>query len=555
MVWVTLGVNKKNISKFSLSYYSLIPQIIIINLITALIGFIFIVLINIFLIKNNNNIQIKVDQINEQINDITNYLKKNAIFKIPLFNEESGEIMFSSKPQLDPYASQLYVENKYLDQPNEIKIYNSDPVNLIKYVDNKDLYVASEVMEMKIDEVNKRSNFFHQYKTFYLNKFNKIQQYFDIKKMKEITEPDKNDIYLIKEIIKKQTRISKVFSYEDDSLSFNVLNPLTKDKEIYGVVLVRGFLTQENNQAVLISFNLFNLYLIIIFITFFLSIIFTRSIIRPIKILSSLVKIEQDKLNPSDNILAYPIRNDEIGSLSDDIKNMLKALKLRINELEKFASDVSHELKNPLSSLKTSNELLAGDKIKSEDKKLLFNNIIKDLDRMNGLISSISEYTRTQVEMEKQKFDEFELIEFINDLKLLFAQNNKKIKILFDTNDSEIIIQANIDKLAQVFINLIENAISFSPQQSNILIQQVRKDDRVIIYIADQGCGITEKSKDKIFERFYTDRLDKNYYHVGLGLSISKKIIENFNGSLDLCDKLIEGYNGACFKLELPIKD
>ena len=174
MVWVTLGVNKKNISKFSLSYYSLIPQIIIINLITTLIGFIFIVLINIFLIKNNNNIQIKVDKINEQINDITNYLKKNAIFKIPLFNEESGEIMFSSKPQLDPYASQLYVENKYLDQPNEIKIYNSDPVNLIKYVDNKDLYVASEVMEMKIDEVNKKSNFFHQYKKFYLNKFNKI---------------------------------------------------------------------------------------------------------------------------------------------------------------------------------------------------------------------------------------------------------------------------------------------------------------------------------------------------------------------------------------------
>ena len=239
----------------------------------------------------------------------------------------------------------------------------------------------------------------------------------------------------------------------------------------------------------------------------------------------------------------------------DDIKNMLRALKLRINELEKFASDVSHELKNPLSSLKTSNELLAGDKIKSEDKKLLFSNIIKDLDRMNRLISSISEYTRTQVEMEKQKFDEFELIKFINDLKLLFVQNNKKIKILFDTNDSEIIIQANIDKLDQVFINLIENAISFSPQQSNILIQQVRKDDRVIIYIADQGYGITEKSKDKIFERFYTDRLDKNYYHVGLGLSISKKIIENFNGSLDLCDKLIEGYNGACFKLELPIKD
>ena len=173
---------------------------------------------------------------------------------------------------------------------------------------------------------------------------------------------------------------------------------------------------------------------------------------------------------------------------------------------------------------------------------------------MNRLISDISDYTRTQVEVEKQKFNKFDLINFINDLVLSFAQNNKKIMILLDSSDSEIIVQANIDKLAQVFINLIENAISFSPQESNILIKQVKKNDKVRIYVADQGCGINEKLKDRIFERFYTDRQGTNDYHTGLGLSISKKIMETLGGSLELSDKIQDSYMGACFKLELPIK-
>ena len=275
---------------------------------------------------------------------------------------------------------------------------------------------------------------------------------------------------------------------------------------------------------------------------FLLSIIFTRSIIRPIKTLSSLVKFEKDKFKSTNNKLKYPLRNDEIGGLSNNIQEMSKELKSQINELEKFSADVAHELKNPLASLKTSNELLAENKIKLVDRKLLFSNIIKDLDRMNRLISDISDYTKTQVEVEKQKFDKFELINFINDLVLPFVQNNKKIKILFYHNDSKIIVQTNMDKLAQVFINIIENAISFSPQESNILIKQVTENNKAIIYIVDQGLGINEKLKDKIFERFYTDRDDKKNYHTGLGLSISRKIMESLGGSLELSKNMEENY-------------
>ena len=103
---------------------------------------------------------------------------------------------------------------------------------------------------------------------------------------------------------------------------------------------------------------------------FFLSFFFSKSIINPVKILSKIVKIEQDKLVNSSHNIDYPIRNDEIGSLSKEIENMSNNLKLRINELENFAADVSHELKNPLASLKSSTELLLDDKIKSDNKIL-----------------------------------------------------------------------------------------------------------------------------------------------------------------------------------------
>ena len=105
-----------------------------------------------------------------------------------------------------------------------------------------------------------------------------------------------------------------------------------------------------------------------------------------------------------------------------------------------------------------------------------------------------------------------------------------------------------------MFINIIENAISFSPQESNILIKQVTENNKAIIYIVDQGLGINEKLKDKIFERFYTDRDDKKNYHTGLGLSISRKIMESLGGSLELSKNMEENYLGACFKLKLPIK-
>jgi len=116
-------------------------------------------------------------------------------------------------------------------------------------------------------------------------------------------------------------------------------------------------------------------------------------------------------------------------------------------------------------------------------------------------------------------------------------------------------IHANKDKLAQVFVNLLDNSMSYSPNNSEILI--VLKNDKksAIIYIADQGEGIPMDLKDKIFQRFYTDRSSSQTRHTGLGLSISKKIVENFSGSINLSNVKFKQYFGACFEINLPLKD
>tara|TARA_Y100001970_G_scaffold282627_1_gene395862 strand:- start:12662 stop:14314 length:1653 start_codon:yes stop_codon:yes gene_type:complete len=548
------------LKKIYLYNFSLTTQIIIINIITAAIGLVFIFFANLFLLNNNKNfelqrdqLQIKIDTMNVSIEDIAGYLLTNSVFNIPMFNEESGEVILSLEQQLDPYSSQLYIEDKYLNKPYEIRIFSSD---FIKYVDTQNIFINDEIIEIELGQAKDKQSLYNVYQDYYINFFNSLQKIFYRQKLKEKIEFAKNDIFFMIQSIKSQQKISKFYYNENNNLSYNISKPLIKNNTTYGAVIMKGYIKETNNEASIISLYLLNFFFIIIFFTFLLSIMFTRSIIRPIKTLSFLAKMEKDKLYKKENIIKYPLRKDEIGALSQEIKNLSKDLKDKINELQNFSADVAHELKNPLTSIKSSSELLSINKIGEENKKLLFINIEKELGKMDKLISDITHYTRTNAEIEEQSFGYFDIIRFTKVFFNNFLENNKNIKIKIDFEQDEIYVKANESKLSQVFINLIENAISFSPLNSSIYIKVEKKDQKtVIIFFCDQGPGIEYKLKDKIFNRFYTDRNEKNEQHSGLGLSISKKIIESFGGYLELCENNQVGYKGACFKLKLNIKD
>ena len=572
-----------NIKKISLSNYSLTTQIIIINILTALLGCIFLLLINYLLISNNNNLDKQINNIASDLNRITIFLSNNAIKRVPQFNVENCDInssnaetecgeKFFSDPQLDPTLTQKYLLENYLYGIHKVKIYDD---SWIRYADTEDIFISEDVVEIdnkqtlsnldiflsrkgadedKITE-NKNS-LFNKYKENYLDLFNNLQKYFNNKFLSKIgVGKYKSEILLVQETIKKMANVSYLYKDENQDTILVSSAPIIKNDNTYGVAIVSGVLKSENNEAGLISFNLINLFIIIIFIMFFLSLLFSQSIVSPIKILSKILRSERDKSNKKNNKFTYPERNDEIGILSDDIRGMSEDLKNRISEIEGFAADVSHELKNPLASLKSSNELLVENKISNEKKYLLLRNMQKDIDRMNVLITDISRYTLTQVEIDEELFYNFDVVEFLNDFLEPYFTNTKNIKINFEFEKKISMINANKDKLAQVLSNLIDNSLSYSPQNSEILIEQKTTDKDVIMSFFDQGPGVNARLKNKIFERFYTDREVNQDKHSGLGLSIAKKIIESFSGSLKLNNVKSEKYFGACFSIILPLID
>ena len=554
--------------KLSLSNYSLTSQILIINFLTAIIGLFFFIIINFFLISTDTEkrFKIKLKQNNKIINQIANYLEESAILRVRLFNEtceeniskdsnyeiknniQECEDIILSEPQLEPTITQKYVIQNYLDENFIVKIYDE---SWIVYVDTEEMYLSSYVMELDIENFPENRNFFNVYKNLYLNLFQNIHDFFIKIKLQSFFIDFRGDIFVVQETIKKQLSSSNIYLDSENNITQIISKPIVKNSSVYGVVLIKSILNQDENHISIISFNLINLYFIIILIMFLTSLFFSRSLISPIKLLSRITRSEREKSNKKNN-LEYPRRKDEIGILGKDISSMSDDLKKRINEIESFASDVSHELKNPLSSLKSSSELLIQNKITEDSKNLLIKNMTKDIERMNILISDISNYTLTQVEIDEEIFEKFDVIVIVEDFIKSLPHNN--IKIDFKSNNAPAYIVANKNKLAQVFYNIIHNSFSYSPSKSKILINTIIQDENIIFHIVDQGIGVPLDFKEKIFDRFYTDRLKDKDKHTGLGLSISRKIIESFKGSINLIENHYEIYQGACFEIKLPLK-
>ena len=572
MAQAILGVNKI-FNKLLLSNYSLTTQIVIINLTTAFLALIFIIFFNIYLLSNNKNIKTHYDLINLKLNEITSFLSKNAVKRIMTFddscnrtsigtNRESSRLdceednletqkYQNQSPQLDPTYTQEYIYSNFLKTSFNVKVFDE---NWIKFADTEDFYYAQdEVIILEIDdEINKRKlkklNFYQIYKKHYFIFFNYLKQYFDKKKLKKL----KNDNIAIMETIKTKKSVSYIYRDQNQRFMSRSTSPILKNNKVYGVVLIITPLAVIDREGSSQSILLTNFFLFFISIMFVFSILFSKSIVNPIKLLSKITQLERDKAYNKIENKTYPKRNDEIGILSNDIKNMSQKLKKRIREIEQFAEDVSHELKNPLAGLKSSADLLLSKNIDKNNRELLIKNISEDTDKMNSLISDISNYTLTQVEISREAVEKIELIKFFKDFKSTI--HNKNFEIIVKNNDDEIWAEINTNKFLQVLSNLIDNASTYAPLNSKLLIFLKRQDDSCIINFVDQGDGISLDYKDKIFDRFYTDRSLDRKSHSGLGLSISKRIVENINGDIYLIKSPHLGFDGACFEIKLPLK-
>ncbi len=230
-------------------------------------------------------------------------------------------------------------------------------------------------------------------------------------------------------------------------------------------------------------------------------------------------------------------RNDEIGELSQAMREMTDALKNRLSAIEQFAADVAHELKNPISSMKSAVETFP--KVKNDtDRAGLLSIIQHDLQRMDRLISDISKASRLDAELSRDVLEPVDLRQILDALIDTKSDPNSRRegerqgviqRIGFDT---PMIVMGQSGRLAQVFDNLISNALSFSKENGTVHVSLEANADRTKIIIEDDGPGIPENRLEKIFDRFYSERpITENFgMHSGLGLSIAKQIIESHGG-------------------------
>ena len=555
------GVN--NYRKIALYNLPLSIQILAINLFITCIGFIILILFNFYLINNDDTTQVKKINANEDLKKIQFFLERNAIIRVPVFDEacinennqscEDENNLQLSDPILEPKITQEFILNNFLNSKYDIKIYNDEWIRL---VDTQDLYEISIVEEVEIKEVQFTGNDINIYQNLtqkYLRLFSAYHNWIIKKHFEERKVQKKSEISYVSQSIKDRTN-NEYIVVDDDGILYQYLtSPIISNDKVYGVAIFSYAVLNQSEDLGVISLNILIFYILFVLIMIFLSLIFSQSLVAPIKKLSKLTILERERVN--ENEIIYPQREDEIGTLSKEIQNMSLGLKSQIEQLEKFSADVSHELKNPLTSLQSAIDLIDSNNIDEDKKNLLINNIKNDLKRMNQLITDISNFTRLKAEIELEKNEYIKLNNFFDEIPEIFTNNNKEVKLIFIKHSENFEILANKNKLIQVFINLIENSISLSPDSSKILIQLDTVDEKFIsLRFYDQGKGVDLKDSEKIFERFYSDRQENIKNHTGLGLSIAREIIEHMHGSISLDKSDKSDYPGACFLITLPIK-
>ncbi|QBF30036.1 sensor histidine kinase [Thalassococcus sp. S3] len=268
-----------------------------------------------------------------------------------------------------------------------------------------------------------------------------------------------------------------------------------------------------------------------------LSLVLASTISNPLAELSEAAEVGRDKntrkVNPGRiRIPDLTARPDEIGRLSGALRGMVAALYNRIDSNEQFAADVAHEIKNPLASLRSAVGTLR--MVKRDDQRAKLLDVIEhDVRRLDRLVSDISNASRLDSELVKEEEEQFDLLNMLNNLNQYLSEDakSKGIDYITDMPDAMITIQGLEARLAQVFVNLITNAISFCEDGDAIRVWARKRENRVLVVVEDTGPGIPDQALTKIFKRFYSQRPEEHFgNNSGLGLAISKQIVEAHGG-------------------------
>ena len=341
---------------------------------------------------------------------------------------------------------------------------------------------------------------------------------------------------LVARVLTGQTEIATATIRSGDSV-FVAASPIIHEGRVVGAVTLSSAAGEIDDLVRAEREQVLQMFVIAIIVSIGLSLVLASTIANPLSDLAAAAEIGRDRnsraVRPSRvRIPDLSGRPDEIGRLSAALRGMVAALYDRIDANEQFAADVAHEIKNPLASLRSAIGSLRFVK-KPEQRDKLLDVIEHDVRRLDRLVSDISNASRLDSELVKEEEQSFNLLTMLSNLGDFLGEEakGKGIEFILDLPREPIVIVGLESRLAQVFVNLISNAISFCEDGDAIRVWTRKRENRVLVVVEDTGPGIPEQALSKIFNRFYSERPEKQFgNNSGLGLAISKQIVEAHGG-------------------------
>lgn len=427
-------------------------------------------------------------------------------------------------------------------------------------VDSTSLYGRGEILQVNLPPINEPSD------PFYTKWFKVLFDWLPSEQYPLLEEYGLENGKQLREVSSALSGGSAavVRVNKDNEIIVSVAVPIQRFRAVLGALVLTtksGEIDQvlrEERRLMITAF------LVAGFVAVLLSVALASHIAGPIRRLSAAAEQVRRGINNRVEIPDFSSRRDEVGHLAGSLRDMTDSLYQRIDAIEAFAADVSHELKNPLTSLRSAVETF--DYAKTDEQRERLVEIVKDdVKRLDRLITDISDASRLDAELVRAKaepVDLAQLLETFASIKNEISEDGReRVKLEIEPPPAGIsrytafCVNGHDTRLSQVANNLIDNAISFSPPDSSVNVRLRRSQGLVEFRVEDCGPGIAEDNMEKIFQRFYTDRPEGAFgQNSGLGLSISKQIVEAYRGRLWAENR----YNGdghvlgAVFAVRIP---
>jgi two-component system, OmpR family, sensor histidine kinase ChvG len=327
--------------------------------------------------------------------------------------------------------------------------------------------------------------------------------------------------------------------------------PIRTGDDVVGAIVVSQSTFRVLNAIYVVRLRIFEVVVSSILAAAVLTALAAMTIVKPLRRLRRQAVVLTDRRDPLPPSFPGSGRRDELGDLARALEELARRINEHIGHLEGFAADVSHEFKNPLASIRTAAEMI-GQCEHAADREKFLTLMLRDVDRLERLVTGAREAARIDGALETEGLAEVPVVAVVREAIDTVSAAHYGCAIVIDGADDALAVRGSRERLIQVFENLLANAVSFTGRGTAVEVKIVHHDPQCIVTISDRGPGIPAAHMDQIFNRFFSYRpASGRGDHVGLGLSIARRIVEGYGGTIDVANR---SGGGATFEVRLPAR-